>query len=223
MPKPKRLSKSFYDKAYFTKAGSPKKGKYGRIAFALENPFHVRMASLVTEILPIEKGQSLLDIGCALGNVIYWLNYEGIKAYGVDISEYAVKHTHSQGKVKQQDIIDGLPYKSNRFDFIYTRETLEHVHEHFMLGILKEMWRVLRPGGMGLISTRNNFGNKETIKQSNPHSADRSHLCVRHPWWWTEMLEEVGFKVDYKRTLYAMCLPMCEEFTWTMIVVKKAL
>ncbi|KKN46998.1 hypothetical protein LCGC14_0667380 [marine sediment metagenome] len=221
MPKPTRISKNFYSKEYFTRAASPGKGKYGKRAFDLNNPFHIKMSAMILDVLPIKKGDSILDVGCALGNVVYWLAYDGINAYGIDIAEYAISHSHIKEKVKQGDVIDGLPYKKNRFDFIYSRETLEHIDRYYVPGILDEMYRVLKPGGCGLISTRNNFADKEVIKQGNPHSADCSHLCVEPPYWWAIVAERSGFKVDYRRTLYGMCLPLCELNTWTMLVIRK--
>lgn len=45
------------------------------------------------------------------------------------------------------DILNGLPYPENSADEIVFREALEHFHRLQGLDILKELYRVLKPGG----------------------------------------------------------------------------
>jgi len=217
---PKRLGVNYYNEDYFVRAGETGKGWYDKSAFSLDNLFHKEVTELFIEIAKPSKSDLILDIGCALGNVVYWLNKMGYNCRGIDISEYAIRHSHIPEQVCQCDIIDGLPYKDNQFDYIFSRETLEHIDKAFIPNVLKEIYRILKPGGAGLLMPANNFYGKETRKY-NSKERDISHFCIRTPFWWARKCEEAGFRVDYKETLKAMCQPLCEKYIWTALAIVK--
>ncbi len=218
-----KLGADYYDYDYFNTAGC--KGWYDQNAFAIDNPFHKQVAKLIVEALDLtvtDAGDKLLEVGCARGNVIYWLNkIHGIDCYGFDLSLWAVNHSHLQGKVLQGDIIDGIPYPEGMFKYMFSRETLEHIDPKFVPAVLEHLYRVMGRGGRGLFCPANNFGDKEAKKQADKKNKDISHLCVQSPAWWAEQFERAGFYVDYKATLKAMALPLPEKFTWTMLIVGK--
>jgi len=221
-PKIKRISSDYYNERYFTD------NWYDNNSFALDNLFHREIAELFVDIMKPLKYDSVLSIGCALGNVIYWLTKMGYDGHGIDISEYAVNHTHIPGRVTQGDVIDGLPYKDGMFDYVFSRDTLEHIAEEHIPKVIAEMERVLRVDGGMLLMPANNFNDKEVKKQLNcagPNHEDGSHLCVKSPYWWAEMMEKHGKKlvVDYKRTLYGMANQMAEKNSWTALVVRKTI
>ena len=51
------------------------------------------------------------------------------------------------------DVENGIPFKKNYFDFIFLGEILEHMNN--LDFILEEVWRVLKPNGIALITTPN--------------------------------------------------------------------
>lgn len=170
------------------------------------------------------KNSIALSIGCALGNVVYWLNKLGINAFGVDISEYAIKHSHVPDRVMLADITEKIPFPDGHFDYVFSRETLEHIAEEEIPQVLKEIFRVMKPGGVGLLSPANNFCDKEAKKQVQGNdSADISHICVKSPYWWAKRCEEAGFTIDYERTLYAMSNGLAYKFYWSTVVIRKPL
>jgi len=218
----KRISPDYYNERYFTN------NWYDSKSFALDNLFHRDVAELFVDIMKPLKYDSVLSIGCAFGNVIYWLNKMGYDGHGIDISEYAISHTHIPGRVTQGDVINGLSYKDGIFDYIFSRDTFEHIAEEHVPKVIAEMERVLKVDGGILLMPANNFNDKEIRKQMNcagPNHEDGSHLCVKPPYWWAEMIEKHGKKliVDYKRTLYGMAVPMAEKNSWTALVVRKTI
>lgn len=99
---------------------------------------------------PSKKKLTLLDIGCGTGK-----NMEEFQkfadAYGVDISPEALKFCRQRGlkQVKLVDVEGTLPFASNTFDMVTMLDVLEHIEES---PSLKEIYRVLKPGGMLYVS-----------------------------------------------------------------------
>ena len=49
--------------------------------------------------------------------------------------------------VRRADLRKTLPFVSGSFDAVYSSHVLEHMYRVEALGVLKEAWRILRPGG----------------------------------------------------------------------------
>lgn len=70
--------------------------------------------------------ETVLDAGCAMGFLVECLRDQGIEAYGVDVSEYAVQNVHASVKPYcwVASITDAFPQK---YDLIVSIEVLEHL------------------------------------------------------------------------------------------------
>ncbi|MCP4625694.1 MAG: class I SAM-dependent methyltransferase [bacterium] len=91
---------------------------------------------------------NLLDLGCGAGNSVTLFKSINphICWFGVDIenSPEGKNRTGAHDKLSTYDGIN-LPYENNFFDFIYTQQVFEHVR--YPDALLKDIYRVLRPGG----------------------------------------------------------------------------
>jgi hypothetical protein len=70
--------------------------------------------------------KTVLDAGCAMGFLVECLHERGIKAWGIDISEYAIQNVHEsiRSYCRVGSISDPLPQK---YDLIVSIEVLEHM------------------------------------------------------------------------------------------------
>lgn len=111
-----------------------------------------RLAQMVT-IVASRQPRVVLDIGCGEGFLIGELRkrpeLKETKFYGVDV--YTQKPEGFTYSVA--DITKKLPYRSGQFDCVILGEVIEHVPntDH----VLREINRVLKPGGTLLITTPN--------------------------------------------------------------------
>ena len=107
------------------------------------------------------KQCKVLDYGCGKGHLIECFLKEGIQIYGVDMSEEEVrivnKKNRKNPKFKGVKLFDGkkLPFSDNMFDLITCTECIEHVLDIHMETLLLELYRVLKKGGVILITTPN--------------------------------------------------------------------
>ncbi len=101
---------------------------------------------------------SLLEIGANRG--MYLQLYDGGKRFGVDLSLTVLKQAHRQKPVHYAVTDAGrLGFADHSFDRVLCSEVIEHVLQpQFMLA---EMARVLKPGGIALITTPNFKGERQ--------------------------------------------------------------
>ncbi len=100
---------------------------------------------------------NVLDLGCGEGVYIKRIKKinHSINAYGVDISSEIIK----KAKKEASDIdfqsasVYQLPYLDNFFDLIYSIDVIEHLDNPEKM--LKEVKRILKPGGIFIIQTPN--------------------------------------------------------------------
>ena len=97
------------------------------------------------------KEKLVLDVGCGNGYVLSRYANMGAKVSGVDITQRAIdlskRRFELAGLKGNFHITDGksLPFKDNTFDIACSMGVLHHIEDPSPM--VKEMFRVLRPGG----------------------------------------------------------------------------
>lgn len=91
----------------------------------------------------------ILDVGCGTGANLQMLANFGV-AEGVDVSDEALDFCRARGlSGVKQGAAEALPYEEASFDLVTGLDVVEHLDDD--LAGLKEMRRVLRPGGRALL------------------------------------------------------------------------
>ncbi|NOT74612.1 MAG: methyltransferase domain-containing protein [Cyclobacteriaceae bacterium] len=121
---------------------------------ASDNPLHQRLLKPYVVSPEWIKGD-LLEVGCGEGRGIDWL-LPSVKSYSaIDKIESAVIGLRE--KYPASKFISGhlppLPFDDNSFDSVVSFQVIEHIEDDVLF--LKEIFRVLRPGGIALITTPN--------------------------------------------------------------------
>ncbi|RLD81087.1 MAG: hypothetical protein DRJ10_06620 [Bacteroidetes bacterium] len=99
------------------------------------------------KILAPELSGKLLDFGC--GSKPYKSRFLNVSEYiGLDIEN----NSHDHNKEEIDVFYDGkkIPFPDNHFDSVFSSEVLEHIFEPDL--ILKEINRILKPGGKALFT-----------------------------------------------------------------------
>jgi SAM-dependent methyltransferase len=140
-----------------------------------------------------DRPPRILDVGCGTGANLLMLSKYG-QAEGVDVSEDALEFCRARGLDKVQvGAAEELPYEDGTFDLVTAFDVVEHLDDD--LAGLKEMRRVLRPGGRALLFVPT-FMFLWGLQDDVSHHRRRYRLPELR-----RVLEQAGFEVE--RSTYA--------------------
>lgn len=105
-----------------------------------------RLLLNVIERAGVKRAGPILDVGCGTGRLVNALLNRGYDARGVD--PWAAERNLSASSFRQGTVAN-LPWSADTFAALCLFDVLEHVEES---GSLRELSRVLRPGGTLFVS-----------------------------------------------------------------------
>ena len=106
---------------------------------------------LLSDHLKGDRSNRALDIGTGTGSTLEVLRKFG-PSYGVDFSTVAIHMLRQRGlnSIVQTDAEESIPFKNNTFSMVTCLDVLEHLENDS--GLIEEMVRVCKPGGLILIT-----------------------------------------------------------------------
>ena len=105
----------------------------------------------------VHHGARLLDVGCGTGVVALTAAQVGAKVSGSDLTPELIMRAKENAQISNLNIdfqvadVEDLPYKDNEFDFVLSQ--FGHMFAPRPEVAVKEMLRVLKPGGTIAFST----------------------------------------------------------------------
>ena len=111
--------------------------------------------AVMAMMLP-RPGGVLLDVGCADGSDALALasKVQATTIVGLELADHFVEQARGRGiEVHQADISERWPLADGSVDALHSNQVIEHLSQtdHFM----REIRRVLKPGGYAVVSTNN--------------------------------------------------------------------
>lgn len=167
----------------------------------------------------LQPGDKVLDLGCGEGRHVIAAYVEAeVTAVGVDLN-FADLKTASQ---RAADFIDPdtslrqfclsnanalqLPFADYSFDKVICSEVLEHIDNY--QGVLKEIARVLRPGGLFCASVPRRWPEKICWRLSKAyHQVEGGHLRIFHARHLKADIQQLGFRFYRRHWAHALHSP----------------
>ena len=118
------------------------------------NPDHFTMSHPRYSFLAsrCSQGERVLNIGCGDGELEVMLQKRGAVVFALDPSTETVAKLRDSLNLNQKDSVkqghsQAIPFDENSFDVVIMTEVLEHLTDAALSETLKEVLRVLAPGG----------------------------------------------------------------------------
>lgn len=114
-------------------------------------------AAKLVKFAQVQPGQRVLDVGCGTGVVAITAALKGAKVSGLDLTPALVEPARKNADIAavNVDFIEGdaeaLPYPDNSFDIVLSQ--FGHMFAPRPSVVVREMLRVLKPGGRIAFST----------------------------------------------------------------------
>jgi SAM-dependent methyltransferase len=171
------------------------------------NKFQALSAALGTPRLDL-----VVDLGCGSGNLLFWGGLRATRAIGFDASFGAVRFCVDQRGDRPasfaQALGGALPLAESVADLVLLVEVIEHLTEPD--AVLREILRVLRPGGRLFLTTPNYqwpsaWPLLEWLADKSGKVAqmrDAQHVQRFSPASLRDIVERNGFRVDRLGTMY---------------------
>jgi len=126
---------------------------------------HLHRYAIAKELV---KHKMVLDIACGEGYGSYLLAEDSAAVTGIDIDSATIEK--AKIKYKRSNLVfavgnvENIPGNDSKFDVVVSFDTLEHITNHDRM--LSELKRVLKPGGLLIISTPDklNYSDKPNFK-----------------------------------------------------------
>jgi SAM-dependent methyltransferase len=135
--------------------------------------------------IDIRDQQRVLDFGCGPGRVLrYWkpLSKQS-ELYGCDYNQELVDWGRKLvpfARIDKNELKPPLHYPDNYFDFIYLLSIFTHWSRELSLAWMRELTRVLKPGGLAMMTTMGDYYLFVLNEQQRDEFA-QGKLVVVHP------------------------------------------
>ncbi|HKY08640.1 MAG TPA: class I SAM-dependent methyltransferase, partial [Candidatus Binatia bacterium] len=148
---------------------------------------------------PLSKSAAILDFGCGWGRILRFFlkDVNPAKLYGADCRQDLIdicRQTNRWCAFERNDVLPPARFKNATFDLVYCYSVFSHLAEPVHHLWLKELDRIMRPGGILIATT----WHREFLLWCESLRKDSSLPC--EPNWRTQLLKAF---LDTERALRA--------------------
>ncbi|MGB8980805.1 MAG: methyltransferase domain-containing protein [Anaerolineales bacterium] len=162
---------------------------------------------------------TVVDLGAGPGYIVDLLVRRGVKTLAVDTSSDSLDALEQRMKGSGDFLgtrvsqADKVPVDDQEADAVLLIETIEHLDDDILEGILNETYRIIKPGGWLAVTTPNdeNLAELETIC---PHCGCIYHTYQHVRSWHPNVLKEYMAKIGFDRVV---CKPTLFSFLPTLL------
>lgn len=141
------------------------------------------MAKSFMEIFGINRSSTVLDFGCARGYFVKALRQHRVRAFGVDISEWAIKNC-------DEDVVSFVSNKLEdllpQFDYIFSKDVFEHIPTEQLTKILENIFSICIEAAIFIVPLADSEGGKYIYPNDE---LDKTHIHRKTLQGWVDLIE----------------------------------
>jgi ubiquinone/menaquinone biosynthesis C-methylase UbiE len=147
-------------------------------------PYHRMLDDLEVEIVEkYAQNKQVLEVGCGTGLILHRVAQFARDARGIDLSGGMLEKAADRGLAVAQASATELPIATASVDVAYSFKVLAHIPD--IQGAMREMARVVRPGGYVIAEFYNARSIRRLVKALKPptavsHQTHDEHVYTRY-------------------------------------------
>jgi ADP-heptose:LPS heptosyltransferase/ubiquinone/menaquinone biosynthesis C-methylase UbiE len=216
----RRLRSRHYDESYY------REHKLAGLDYLGHGEWQQRYGRWLVQALGW-AGRPILDVGCACGSILRGLDRAGAVVQGVDVNEAMIV----RGRQAWPDLAPRLflcdavnlhLFDEATSDGVHTAQVAEHWKPELVPHILRELARVVRPGGLWFCALDTEEGLARQGRRLEEE--DPTHVCIRPMTWWFEQLREAGWQecsATFADRLREHPDSFLKEYDWDWFVARR--
>lgn len=161
---------------------------------------HEDMARILG-ILKVRGAQTVLDLGCGSGRHVAFFARHGYSVFGLDHAPSGIELTRQwlaeeglTATLQVHDLADLLPFEPACFDAVISTQVIHHATLTAIRGIVGEIERVLKPGGLAFVTVPRLKNQGTEFEQIEPNTfvpLDGPEKGLPHHYFTPEELRDV--------------------------------
>ncbi len=173
------------------------------------------------------RNKRVLDVGCACGAIVRGLGEAGVVTQGVDVNEHMIQLGRNRWPDMRNllhvcDAVHLHLYADQSWDGIHTAQVAEHWRPELVPFILRELHRIVKPGGLLFCA----LDTVELFARQNRQMEheDPTHICIKPLAWWHEALRAANWRVvsdDYRQQLYNTSGSFLHQYDWDWFIAER--
>ncbi len=157
-------------------------------------------APLLKKISRFTRMGNLLDIGCSNGSFVFAAQKMGWDAYGMELEKSSYSIAQKHGVRVYTEELEKQSFPDNYFSAITIWQVIEHVSDP--QAMLKEIGRILKPGGILALSTPNIKSIAWYLLKKQWRVVEpQVHLHLFNCNGIKKLVEECGLKIKYAEAI----------------------
>jgi ubiquinone/menaquinone biosynthesis C-methylase UbiE len=213
------LTSTAFDRAYY------EQHKAAGLDYAHYGPWQRDYATWLVDALGL-RGRSLLDIGCACGNMAAAFAERGLSAVGIDVCEHMISLGRQRFPDVRLEICDAANlhlFGPHQFGVIHSHQSAEHWPVDLVPRILHEARRVAAADALFFCV----LDTVDVADRSGRDLAaeDPTHVCLRPLTWWKKQLAAAGWRWANEEIRHALAeheKSYLVEYDWDWWVCRPA-
>lgn len=197
-----RIGKEYYDQSDYFEADSAH-------LTDMQSRFQRYRVRKVLDIYHPMPGQRVVDFGCGWGTFGFVLSPRVAEVVGIDFSEKSIEICNNRLAEDPRENVTFLcadagatGLESDAYDVVIAADLFEHLYPDDSLRVVKEAYRILKPGGRFSVWTPHRGHIIEVLKNRDILiKRDVSHVDYKSLTRMKGLMEEVGFGIE--RAYYA--------------------
>ncbi len=142
-------------------------------------------------------GSRVLEMGCGLGHLLGLLQ-DDYRCVGIDIAEYSIEQLKRNAPKAEGYVMDATDlsrFEAGAFGAVVALHLVEHLPDP--AGTIRQVNRILQPGGLFLFATPNPIYSLRRFKDVHTDAIgkDPTHINVQPPQQWRTWCIENGFEI----------------------------